>query len=454
MSNPNFKVEDGKIKLRIRNEWIEPEFRGYEEIKLIGEPGANGAVVSGIHKVTGRKDAIKVWIPRAGSKNGIVRENQYYAEIRKVAQLKNEHIVTIYDAWIDGDCYFCSMEYIDGITFEKWLENHGNILNRLDMLYKIFSTIYFYQSKGVIHGDIHSRNIIIDQKEEVHIIDFGTSVFSRYVGQSTDRENYLMYELVEKTLENNFSSSELSVRKYSLYGEKEKIDDVRNVKSVLFSRTILEYIKILKIKYQVQNLDTYEALIEICQSIVRGVYMDLLNIVMDIQSWCSDRLNNSFSQIFLENFDITVFGENNTQNEQEELFYVSLFVYYEEYRKILNEIKSTKSKELKGILDGEEYKEFANIIEVKENLFEAHNAFMKKYEDEAKVYYKEDYLRVVLYNILEEYYKDKLYIFLREVYLQMEIIRLDKQLHNRILELSYIYRKSNNYEYALAKSKY
>ena len=64
MSNPNFKLDNGEINIKIKNKWITVNFNEYENIEIVGEPGANGVVVKGIHKITGRVDAIKIWLPR------------------------------------------------------------------------------------------------------------------------------------------------------------------------------------------------------------------------------------------------------------------------------------------------------------------------------------------------------------------------------------------------------
>lgn len=126
------------------------------------------------------------------------------------------------------------MEFIDGITYEKWLEENSNISERVNMLLKIFEAIVFYQSQGIIHGDIHSKNIMIEKGGKIHIIDFGTSSISSYKEQSEYRENFLMYELVEKTLESKFDTKAFFYKKYSLKGSIKKINDIRNAVPIFF----------------------------------------------------------------------------------------------------------------------------------------------------------------------------------------------------------------------------
>lgn len=168
MPNPNYQNNNGKIKIKINDSWIEPQFERYENLEPIGEPGANGVVIKGTHKITKREDAIKIWLPRNRNGKEQVNEKQYLKEIQKITKLNDPRIVKIYDAWKENSCYCCSMEFIAGITYEAWLKKNCDITVRINMLLKIFDAIVFYQSQGIIHGDIHLKNILIDENERPH----------------------------------------------------------------------------------------------------------------------------------------------------------------------------------------------------------------------------------------------------------------------------------------------
>lgn len=92
MPNPNYRYKDGRIMIKIDGSWIEPKFRRYENIKPIGEPGANGVVIKGTHKITKRNDAIKIWLPRKRNGKNEIREEQYLAEVQKITQLNDPSI--------------------------------------------------------------------------------------------------------------------------------------------------------------------------------------------------------------------------------------------------------------------------------------------------------------------------------------------------------------------------
>lgn len=46
MANPNYEYKDGKIRIKINDSWIEPTFERYENLKSVGETGANGVVIN------------------------------------------------------------------------------------------------------------------------------------------------------------------------------------------------------------------------------------------------------------------------------------------------------------------------------------------------------------------------------------------------------------------------
>lgn len=451
MANPNFKLDNGEIKIKIKNKWTTVNFNEYENIEIVGEPGANGVVVKGIHKITGRADAIKIWLPRKNAKNGEVKESQYYAEIQKIAKLNHPNIVKIYNAWIENSCYLCSMEYIDGCTLRTWISSPRSKWQRLDILNKIFMAIKVYQDKGIIHGDIHTNNILIDKANEIHIIDFGTSVTSKYDEQSTYRENYLMYELVEKVMGEDFSNEIFIFKKYSLKNEVQNKNDVKHVIPALVTETISEYIKFEMIKYQIEKLTDFGDLSEICECIARGLYINMDFVYKNMDTWCSQSVIEAFPQIFFETLEYVVYGEaNKDNNKAEEMQYLSLYVYYRYYKSIQTEIDASiydkAYQEIQNLINKKEYDEYIKLINQEKDLFDLHRRLQEKYDDEDEIYRIEDDIRGMLESVLSHFYNGYYLHILRSEYLEMQQIKMDESLHNKIVNLSYIYRFNNGIE--------
>lgn len=280
MHNQNYRYKDGKIEIRKKNLWIEPHIERYENLQPIGQPGANGVVIRGTHKDTKREDAIKIWLPRVRNGTSEIRQQQYLEEVRKLAKLNDPRIVTVYDAWTEEGWYYCSMEYIDGITYEKWLERYKDKWKRINMLINIFEAIVFYQEQGIIHGDIHSKNILVDKNEKIHIIDFGTSKFCSNKEESNYRENVLMYDLVKKTLENQFDKNVFLYKKYK-YKKYEsesviKNDDIRKAVPLFFSKSVLCYLHLLIMINTLHDIiNQPKDIYQYCRYIAQGLYLNM-----------------------------------------------------------------------------------------------------------------------------------------------------------------------------------
>lgn len=446
MPNPNYKYKDGKIKIKINDSWIEPIFEQYENLMPIGEPGANGVVIKGTHKITGRDDAIKIWLPREQNGKNEVRVEQYIAEVQKVAKLNDERIVTIHNAWIENDCYCCSMEFIDGITYKKWLELNTDMNKRVYMLLKIFDAIVFYQSQGIIHGDIHTKNIMIDKKEKIHIIDFGTSSLSAYKEQSKDRENYLMYELVEKTMEDQFDNRAFGLKKYSINGTIKNNDDVRTAIPVLFSKSIISYLNLYIMITNLHDiLKQSEDIYEYCRNIVKGFYLNMDYYFMKITGK-NERKMERFINVMFESLEYEVYEEaQNDYDEADRMEYLSLYVYFEDVKRGLKAGKI--SDRIKKDCIENRFKNESELviqgINNSEDLFSFHGYLLERIKGQENIYAIETDLRGCLYNILKSAYGGYLLHILRNQYLRITEIKMNEGLYNRVIQLSYIYRANN-----------
>lgn len=441
-NNPNLRIKSDGIQIRVNGKWITPTIDDYEGLEVIGSPGANGIVLKGRHKITRREDAIKIWIPRKESEDGTVREEQYYAEIQKIAQLQHKSIVTIHNAWIKECCYYCSMEYINGITLKEWLKGCRTRKERFNILKKIFEAIYVYQEKGILHGDIHSKNIMVDADEEVHILDFGTSVTSRYASQSIDRETFLMYELVESVLSEYFSKESFLVRKYRITGRKDKLDDVRHVNPLLFSKSVLEFIDLELFKDQISYISDPNDLFVLCEHIAKGVYINVDYYYRHLEQWCEPILLKRFESMFYGVLEEIIYSDAQRDSDKAELVkYLSLYVYFNDYkenREKLHEEDFQKLYEnrLTRVMSRAQFKKYMEFIDSNEDLFFLHDNLLSNTQDTYRTYQIEEDIRQILFEILVQYYKGAFLHAFRKQYLEMEIIKLNTPLYEKIKELS------------------
>ncbi len=281
------KLENGKLQIFVNGDWRPVQLDDYKDLCWIGE-GANGVVISGKNKKLDRKEAIKVYIPNYKSRTGRVSREQFLKEIKKLAKLKNPNIVTVYSAFESGEDIHCvTMEYIEGITLSKWLSQRYYIdeldrkIKSVQLVKQILETVSFYQERGIIHGDLHTNNIMVsgvprDSVVNIHIFDFGTSHFSKS-GQSNQRENFFVYDLTRRVLGKYFNEKYFTVTGVQNIKDGQVKNDVRDKYPLLVTKTMLAYVQMLDKLLQVEFMDLdkhYERVVPAVVALAKGVYIN------------------------------------------------------------------------------------------------------------------------------------------------------------------------------------
>lgn len=102
---------------------------------------------------------------------------RFKREAQIMIDFRNEKIVQVYDHFKENNTFCIVMEYVDGTTLEKLVENKRFLSNEAAML--IFSEIClalkYAHDRQVIHRDIKPANILISKQGQVKLVDFGVS---------------------------------------------------------------------------------------------------------------------------------------------------------------------------------------------------------------------------------------------------------------------------------------
>ena len=149
----------------------------YRIQSLLGH-GGMGVVYLGVHDHLGREVAIKALAPEL-TQHPQFRE-RFFTEARVQAKLQHTNIVTIYDLIEDGGSFFIVMEHVPGPTLESllkggvtkdWETDHSLALFR-----QILAGLDYAHSKGVIHRDVKSSNVLVADGDQVKLTDFGIAL--------------------------------------------------------------------------------------------------------------------------------------------------------------------------------------------------------------------------------------------------------------------------------------
>jgi serine/threonine-protein kinase len=147
------------------------DFGDYELLEQIGR-GGQGVVFRARQKSLNRIVALKViglghWATEAHLK-------RFRLEAEAAARLEHPGIVPIHEVGErDGSCYF-SMKFVEGGQLDEVVRRTPmSIRQAAELIAKVACTVHYAHEHGILHRDIKPGNILLDQKGEPHLTDFG-----------------------------------------------------------------------------------------------------------------------------------------------------------------------------------------------------------------------------------------------------------------------------------------
>jgi serine/threonine protein kinase len=153
--------------------------------------GGMGTVFRAMEPALERYVAIKVLRPEYASNPEYV---QYFQEeARAVAALRHPNIVPIFYIGQEGNVVFFSMAYIDGETFDDWIETQRWFTEEHAkwFLSHAIAALHSAHKANIVHLDIKPANFLVDRGNNIMLTDFGLAErIVKGVGDATQREAF------------------------------------------------------------------------------------------------------------------------------------------------------------------------------------------------------------------------------------------------------------------------
>jgi serine/threonine protein kinase/Tfp pilus assembly protein PilF len=148
----------------------------YKIIEVLGR-GGMGIVYKAEDKKLKRNVALK-FLPPELIQNEEAKE-RFVREAQAAAALSHPNICTIHEIDEEEDSSFISMEYVEGESLREKMEKGPlEIDEALDISMQVAEGLEEAHKKGIIHRDIKGSNIMVTEKGQAKIMDFGLAKVS------------------------------------------------------------------------------------------------------------------------------------------------------------------------------------------------------------------------------------------------------------------------------------
>ena len=145
---------------------------------ILGEKlgqGTFGIVVLATHQLTGEKVAVKIL-----EKEKIIQEadkTRIEREIKILKNLRHNNIVHLYDVKETASSLYIIMEYIQGKELFDYIVGKKRLseIEACNFYQQIISGIEYLGKIRVVHRDLKPENLLLDNKKNIKIVDFGLS---------------------------------------------------------------------------------------------------------------------------------------------------------------------------------------------------------------------------------------------------------------------------------------
>ena len=229
--------------------------------------------------ITIRDNDLKIFTNKNIEKFNLVK-NSFQREKEILEKLdKNKDVINLVNFFEENNTIYLVLEYFEGINLKKYvLENELPEKEILQIFLEIVKIVIEIHDECVIHRDIKPSNILINGKNEIKIIDFGTGLLKGnrngdYIKVTEGYSALEMYSLKTEIDERSDVYSLCALLYFML--EKKKLKSVLDrfySEELTFERKINEDLKKIMGKgLAIHRKERYRSCLEIYYEILRYI---------------------------------------------------------------------------------------------------------------------------------------------------------------------------------------
>jgi predicted Ser/Thr protein kinase len=159
-------------------------------LRKLGE-GGMGAVYSAYDEELDRRVAIKV--VRGALAGDTLGHARMQREAQAMARLSHPNVVQVYDVGMHAGELFIAMEFVRGVTLERWEEaidrgSEAGIGEIVAMYRQAGEGLAAAHAVGLVHRDFKPENVLVGEDGRARVLDFGIAAASGAEGAPRGRE--------------------------------------------------------------------------------------------------------------------------------------------------------------------------------------------------------------------------------------------------------------------------
>lgn len=156
------------------------ELRDHSRYRVLGLVGVGGmgAVFKAEHRVMERLVALKVIHTEFVDNPQAVE--RFTREVKAAARLNHPNIVTAFDAEQAGGRHFLVMEFVDGVSLDRYVAQQGHLapLAAARLTRQAALALDHAHQRGMVHRDIKPQNLMLRRGGQLKVLDFGLARFA------------------------------------------------------------------------------------------------------------------------------------------------------------------------------------------------------------------------------------------------------------------------------------